>query len=61
MFLMEALLQVYSWAMGKLSSVDRSAITKGLGTSVLVYIFQTFNVDIKDCLRHPQGSQFGYV
>jgi len=34
----------------KLSRVDRSVAAKGLGTTALMYIFQTFIVDIKDCL-----------
>ena len=41
----------YSRAAAKISSVDRSVVAKGLGTTSLVYIFQTFNVDIKNCLR----------
>ena len=47
----------HSRAAVKLSSVDRSAVTKGLGTAALVYIFQALNVDIKDCLGHPHRSQ----
>jgi len=46
-------LREYSRAAVKLSSIDRSAITKGLGTTALVYIFQTLVVDMKDCLGHP--------
>jgi len=41
-----------------LSSVDRSAVTKGLGTTALMYyIFQTIIADIKDYLGHQQRSQ----
>jgi len=40
-----------------LSSVHRSAVTKGLGTTTLMHIFQTLIIDIKDCLGHPQRSQ----
>jgi len=53
----ETLLREYSRAAVKLSSIDRSAVTKGLGTIALVYIFQTLIEDIKDCLGHPQRSQ----
>jgi len=50
---METLLQEYSRAAVKLSCNDRSAVAKRLGTTALVYIFQTFVLDIKDCLGHP--------
>jgi len=53
----ETLLREYSRVAVKLSSVDRSAVTKGLGSTALLYIFQTLIADIKDCLRHPQRSQ----
>jgi len=43
----------YSRAAVKLSSIERSAVTKGLETTVLVHIFQTLTADIKDCLGHP--------
>jgi len=49
----ETLLREYSRAAEKLSSIDQSAVTKGLGTIALVYIFQTLIVDITDCLGHP--------
>jgi len=50
---METLLREYSRAAVKLSSVGRSAITKGLGTTALVYTFQTPILNIKDFLGHP--------
>jgi len=45
--LMEALLRVWAYprAAATLSSADRSAVTKGLGTAALVYIFENFIVD----------------
>jgi len=46
----ETLLREYSWAEVKLPSIDRPAVTKRLGITALVYIFQTLVVDIKDCL-----------
>jgi len=49
---LETLLREYSRTAVKLSSIDR-AVTKGLGTTALVYIFQILIVDIKDCLGHP--------
>jgi len=51
--LIETLLQEYSRAAVKLSSIDQSAVTEGLGTAALVYIFQALTVDIKDCLGYP--------
>ena len=48
----ETLLQEYSRPAVKLSSIDRSAVTKESGTTALVYIFETLIVDIKDCLGH---------
>jgi len=54
---METPLQEYPRALVKLSSVDRSSVTKGWGTTALVYIFQKLIVDMKDCLGHPQRSQ----
>jgi len=49
----ETLLQEHSRAAVKLSCIGRSAVTKALGTTALVYIFQILLVDIKDCLGHP--------
>jgi len=49
----ETLLLEYSRAAVRLSSNDRSAVTKGLGTTALVYIFQTIIVEMKYCLGHP--------
>jgi len=49
----ETLLREYSQAAVKLSSIDQSAVTEGLGTIALVYIFQTVTADIKYCLGHP--------
>ena len=56
-FPLETLLQEYSQAAVKLPSLDRSAVTKRLVTTALMYIFQTLIIDIKDCLGHPQRSQ----
>jgi len=49
---METLLQEYSRAAVNLSSVDRSAVTKVLGTTASAHIFQTLIADTKDCLGH---------
>jgi len=54
----ETLLREYSRAAVKLSSVDRSAVTKGLG---IVFIFQTLIVYVKDCLGHPGGGYERYI
>ena len=47
------LFREYSRAAVKLLSIDRSAVTQGLRTIALVYIFQTLTADIKECLGHP--------
>jgi len=54
---METLLREYARVSAKLSSFHRSAVTKGLGITALVYIFQTRIADVKDCLGHSQVSQ----
>jgi len=55
--LMETLLLEYSRAAIKLSSVNLSTVTKAVGITALMYIFQTLIVDIKNCLGYPQCSQ----
>jgi len=50
-------LRVYSRAAVKLSSVERSPVTKGLKTAAFVYIFENFTVGIRNCLGDPQCSQ----
>jgi len=54
---MEILLRKYTQATVKLPRIDLSAVTKGLGNTALLYIFQTLIVEIRDCLGHPQHSQ----